>query len=131
MTTDEIANIIAQISGCSECDVDDMNVWLQCDSADEGCQIMSDKIVKIVESFMGESQSAAEEDNDKIGGETEDETVPTYGEAFTRFKNALKWMDQQPECDPVQLLSVKRLRDLAARNGVSTLEQQTLFDIFK
>lgn len=32
------------------------------------------------------------------------------------FEMALKWMEQQPECNHLQLLAVKRLQELATQN---------------
>lgn len=42
----------------------------------------------------------------------------------------MKWLERQKECDSIQLLSLKRLRDLAAKKRVSGLKQQKLSDYF-
>ena len=68
---------------------------------------------EINQSANDESQQV-DEDNDSIAS-VESENEPTLSEAFTCFDTALKWMERQPECDHVQLLSIKRLRNLAAR----------------
>nr|CAD7444000.1 unnamed protein product [Timema bartmani] len=85
MSVDEILNIVKGISGCSECDVDDVEEWLLCDSNDQGFQIMTND--EILERVVDEQQEA-EEDDSETGEGMEDETVPTHGEAFMCFENA-------------------------------------------
>ncbi|PSN48884.1 hypothetical protein C0J52_09662 [Blattella germanica] len=43
------------------------------------------------------------------------EKGPSSEEAFHCLETAMKWVEQQEECDAVQLLCLKRLRDLAAK----------------
>ena len=69
------------------------------------------------------SQQMDEGDDSATSVELEKE--PTASEAFACF-DALQWMERQPDCDHVQLPSVKRLRDLAAHKRVSTSKQLTL-----
>uniref|UniRef100_A0A1B6J5S2 DDE-1 domain-containing protein n=1 Tax=Homalodisca liturata TaxID=320908 RepID=A0A1B6J5S2_9HEMI len=124
VTVAEFVKLANNIAGCSEVDVEDMEEWLQSDNADPGFQIMTDN--EIAESVMDEQQSDIIDSD-----ETEEENVPTHGEAFICFENALKWMERQPECEAVQLLAVKRLRDLAARKRATTSRQRTLLEMFK
>lgn len=51
-------------------------------------------------------------------------------EAFWCLETALKWAEQQEECDYVQLISSKCIRNLEARNGVSSLKQKGIFKVF-
>nr|CAD7452642.1 unnamed protein product [Timema tahoe] len=108
--------------------------WLLCDSNDQGFQIMTDD--EILESVV-DQQQGDEEDNDETGEgtedetgeETEDERVPTHGGVFTCFENALKWMEQQPECGGVQPLAVKR--DLVVQKRVASSKQCTLLEMLQ
>ncbi|PSN40283.1 hypothetical protein C0J52_22089 [Blattella germanica] len=52
------------------------------------------------------------------------EKGPSSEEAFHCLETAMKWVEQQEECDAVQLLCLKRLRDLAAKKRVSSLKQK-------
>jgi hypothetical protein len=42
----------------------------------------------------------------------------------------MKWLEKQEECDAIQLLSLKRIRDLAAKKRVSSLKQKKILDFF-
>lgn len=127
-SVEEFVNMANEIAGCSECDVADMEEWLHCDKNDQGFQIQTDD--EIAASAMDE-QDNEEDDNETEGEEAQDQSVPSHSEAFMCFDNALKWMERQPECDGVQLLAVRRLRDLAARKRASTSRQLTLIEMFK
>ena len=54
-----------------------------------------------------------DKDDDNVAS-VEPEKEPTASEVFACFDTVLKWMERLPECDHVQLLAVKRLRDLHA-----------------
>ncbi|PSN51225.1 hypothetical protein C0J52_10562 [Blattella germanica] len=55
---------------------------------------------------------------------------PSNEEAFHCLETAMKWVEQQEECDDVQLLCLKRLRDLAAKKRVLSLKQKKILDFF-
>ncbi|GBP93350.1 Jerky protein homolog-like [Eumeta japonica] len=54
---------------------------------------------------------------EELSADVEVDAGPSASEAFAGLETALKWMERQPECDHLQLLNVKRMRDLTARNG--------------
>ncbi|KAF5301615.1 hypothetical protein FQA39_LY10662 [Lamprigera yunnana] len=105
----------------TEVSAEDIGEWMVCDSADPGFQCLNDD--ELIESVREES--VEEEDNLNV----EVDTRPSASEAFSGLETALRWMERQPECDHMQLLTVKRMRDLAARKRMTTVEQLTLIEM--
>nr|CAH7713116.1 unnamed protein product [Callosobruchus chinensis] len=68
---------------------------------------------------------------EELSADVEVDGGPSASEAFAALETALKWMERQPECDHLQLLTVKRMRDLAARKRLKTAKQLTLTEMFK
>jgi len=101
-------NTLLKIPGCSEVTADCVAEWMVCDSSDTGFQILNDD--ELIESVR---EGSAEEEDD-LNVEVEADTGPSPGKAFVGLEIALKWMKRQPECDHMQLLTLKRMRDLAA-----------------
>jgi hypothetical protein len=50
---------------------------------------------------------------------------------FKLWDLATAWTVWQEECDPKQLLQVKRIRDLAARKRAAVTKQKTTLDFIK
>ncbi|KFD72906.1 hypothetical protein M514_14812 [Trichuris suis] len=71
-----------------------------------------------------EEQQAAEEEEERT-------VVPTHREAFAHLDAALLWFEEQEECDGRRLLSLKSIRDLAARKRQSLLKQMLITDYIK
>lgn len=124
LSLEELRKIILNIPGCSEVSKEDVDQWLESDSSDPGFQILNDD--ELVDSVT-KTESVEEEDDIT----DEPEAGPTASEALACFDTALKWMEQQPECDHIQLLTIKRMRDLAARKRMMTAKQLTLTDMLK
>lgn len=80
-----------------------------CDSLDYGFQILND-----IERVREES---VEEEND-LNIEVEADTGLSLSEASASLETALKWMERQPECDQMQLFTVKWMRNLAAQKRI-------------
>ncbi|CAF4867052.1 unnamed protein product [Pieris macdunnoughi] len=88
---------------------------LACDTSDPGFQILNDD--EIVVSVREDVEVEVEEE---LSADVEVDAGPSASEAFAGLETALKWMERQPECDHLQLLTVKRMRDLAARKRLKT-----------
>lgn len=125
LSLEELRNIILKIPGCSEVSAEDVGEWIVCDSSDLGFQILNDD--ELIESVTEENV----EEEDDLNVEVEVDTGPSASEAFAGLETALKWMECQPECDHIQLLTVKRMRDLAARKRITTVKQLTLTEMFR
>lgn len=55
---------------------------------------------------------------------------PSSEEAIHCLDTAMKWLEQLTEGDTVQLLSLKRTRDVAAEKRVSALKHKKMLDLF-
>ena len=74
-----------------------------------------------------------EEANDGSNNRDDSEELddrPTNTEAEVMLSKCLLWLEGQPEADSIQLLMLKRLRDLAARKRMSKLRQPKLTSFF-
>ncbi|XP_039761883.1 jerky protein homolog-like [Pararge aegeria] len=122
----EIRKMIVKIPGCTEVSAEDVGEWMACDTSDPGFQILNDD--EIVVSVREDVEVEVEEE---LSADVEVDAGPSASEAFAGLETALKWMERQPECDHLQLLTVKRMRDLAARKRLKTAKQLTLTEMFK
>ncbi|XP_049302214.1 uncharacterized protein LOC125777196 [Bactrocera dorsalis] len=102
--------MIVKIPGCTEVSAEDVGEWMACDTSDPGFQILNDD--EIVVSVREDVEVEVEEE---LSADVKVDAGPSASEAFAGLETALKWMERQPECDHLQLLTVKRMRDLAAR----------------
>ncbi|XP_041973405.1 gamma-aminobutyric acid receptor subunit alpha-2 [Aricia agestis] len=114
LSLEEIRKIIVKIPGCTEVSAEDVGEWMACDTSDPGFQILNDD--EIVVSVREDVEVEVEEE---LSADVEVDAGPSASEAFAGLEAALKWMERQPECDHLQLLTVKRMRDLAARKRTS------------
>ncbi|CAG4996900.1 unnamed protein product [Parnassius apollo] len=106
------------------CDEENIMEWLNCDSEDSGFQILTDE--EIIENLN------SNEREDEEGTETGDVCqVPSHAEAFEALDVAFKWFERQDESDPIQLLQLKRIRDLAARKRCDSLRQKSITSYFQ
>ncbi|GFW28121.1 uncharacterized protein TNCV_2817991 [Trichonephila clavipes] len=55
---------------------------------------------------------------------------PPNSDAFSALETAVEWYEQQSECFPIQLLLLKRIRDLAAKKRRYTMLQRKIGDYF-
>nr|CAH7716560.1 unnamed protein product [Callosobruchus chinensis] len=117
LSLEEIRKLIVKIPGCTEVSAEDVGEWMVCDTSEPGFQILNDD--EIVESVREDVEVEVEEE------------LLMLNEAFAGLETVLKWMERQPECDHLQLLTVKRMRDLAARKRLKTAKQLTLTEMFK
>uniref|UniRef100_A0A1I8NKA1 Uncharacterized protein n=1 Tax=Musca domestica TaxID=7370 RepID=A0A1I8NKA1_MUSDO len=90
--------------------------------SDPGFQILNDDEIVV---SVREDVEVEEE----LSADVEVDAGPSASEAFAGLETALKWMERQPECDHLQLLTVKRMRDLAVRKLLKTAKQLALTEI--
>ncbi|GBM30289.1 hypothetical protein AVEN_52693-1 [Araneus ventricosus] len=88
------------IQDCLECDVDDPNY-----------QVLSDDeiIVSVIDNQNPCDEQKEPSDNDRS------EKGPTSEEAFRCPETAMRWFEQSEESDALQMLSLKRVRDLVEK----------------
>ncbi|PSN33438.1 hypothetical protein C0J52_17959 [Blattella germanica] len=90
-----------------ECDQENIQNWLECDVDDPGHQALTDDeiIASVIDDqdLCDEAEVPSDEDCAEKG--------PSSEEAFHCLETAMKWVEQQEECDAVQLLCLKHLQD--------------------
>ncbi|GFW03818.1 uncharacterized protein TNCV_2539291 [Trichonephila clavipes] len=72
-----------------------------------------------------------ETDEDEENNIKESSNGPSNADAFRTLEKAMEWYEQQSECCcPTQLLLLKRIRDLAAKERKCTMVQRKISDYF-
>ncbi|PSN56479.1 hypothetical protein C0J52_08436 [Blattella germanica] len=99
--------------GFQECDEENIQNWLECDVDDPDHQVLTDD--EIIASVIDDQDLCDEEEEPSEEGCAE--KGPSSEEAFHCLETVMKWVEQEKECDAVQLLCLKRLRDLAAKKA--------------
>ncbi|GFV19201.1 uncharacterized protein TNCV_3224191 [Trichonephila clavipes] len=69
---------------------------------------------EIVTSVQEESDPVDDETDEDENDNNESSKGPSKTNAFSALETAMEWYKQQSECCPIQLLLLKRVRDLAA-----------------
>uniref|UniRef100_A0A8D9BZ79 Centromere protein CENP-B C-terminal domain-containing protein n=1 Tax=Cacopsylla melanoneura TaxID=428564 RepID=A0A8D9BZ79_9HEMI len=73
-----------------------------------------------------ESNGEEEDDDD-----TDSPFLPSTTEALNAFDVVFKWLEQQPETEIVQLLQLKKMRDLALVKRAKKIKQTKISDYFQ
>ncbi|KAL3286913.1 hypothetical protein HHI36_001398 [Cryptolaemus montrouzieri] len=76
-------------------------------------------------------QQEMQEDETEENIDVENDTGPSHDVAFHALEAALKWFEKQTESDIVNLLQLKRIRDIAAMKRKSCLRQMKITKYFK
>ncbi|PSN32121.1 hypothetical protein C0J52_26854 [Blattella germanica] len=91
----QLAGLIRESSGFQECDQENIENWLECDVDDPGHQVLTyDEIIASViddQDLCNEEEDPSDEDCAEKG--------PSSEEAFHCLETAMKWVEQQEECD--------------------------------
>ncbi|XP_067140340.1 jerky protein homolog-like [Centruroides vittatus] len=122
----QLFDLIKECPGFEECDKENIQDWLKCDVNNPGSQILSDD--EIIASVIDNQDSCNDEEEPNNADHAE--KGPSSEEAFHCLETALKWLEQQEECDAIQLLSLRRVRDFAAKKRLSAVKQKTILDFF-
>lgn len=121
----EVVALCQSVPGFQECDEADAAEWLNIDKNDMGYEILDDNdIVNTVQESENQEGSDSEEEP------ADDNSVPSHSEAFTALETVMSWYETQPECSQVQLLLLKRMKDLAGSKRVSRLVQPKIIQFF-
>ena len=121
-----MANIVSKIPGSPHCADEDMNDWLNCDRDDPGYDIMTDD--ETVDNLRSKEVTANENEGDV---DEEQQNFPSYRDALQALDLAIAWMERQQKCDPMQMLQVKLIRNLAARKLTWATKQDSIIDFIK
>ncbi|GFV06136.1 hypothetical protein TNCV_1084101 [Trichonephila clavipes] len=84
---------------------------MACDAEDCEFQMLNDdEIVTSVQEESDPVDDETDEDNN------ESNKGPSNADAFSALETAMEWYEQQSECCHIQLLLLKRIRNLAAKD---------------
>ncbi|GFX03864.1 hypothetical protein TNCV_4677691 [Trichonephila clavipes] len=112
---EEITDFVQSIKGFQECDEEDVETWMACDAEDCGFQMLNED--EIVTTVQEESHPVDDEtDEDEGINNSEGSKGPSNADAFSALETAMEWYGKQSKCCPAQLLLLKRIRDLSAKN---------------
>ncbi|GBL78703.1 Jerky -like [Araneus ventricosus] len=95
VTVTELNGLLKQISGCGNCEEDDVTSWLDCDS---GFQLMSDDEIIAQVRKPNSDDDNNESDEDKV---IETSKI-NYSDAFECFAKGLMWLEQQTDSDSTE-----------------------------
>ncbi|GFV69921.1 uncharacterized protein TNCV_1982881 [Trichonephila clavipes] len=89
-------NFVQLILGFQECDQEDVETWMACDSEDCGFQMLNDD--KIATSVQEESDPVDYEmDEDEDNNSNESSKGPSNADAFSVLETVMEWYEQQSE----------------------------------
>ncbi|GFX48551.1 uncharacterized protein TNCV_584491 [Trichonephila clavipes] len=71
---------------------------------------------EIVTSVQAEFDPVGDETDEDEDRNSESSKGPSNACTFSALETAMEWYEQQSECCPTQLLLLKRIKDLAAKN---------------
>ncbi|UYV79405.1 hypothetical protein LAZ67_17002495 [Cordylochernes scorpioides] len=86
----------------SNYETEDINLWLNCDKDDYCYEILDE------EEIMESIQTGDVEENDEEVDDSKVVTVPSHNDVFKGLNLVLTWMEHQDECEPNQLLQIRR-----------------------
>lgn len=107
------------IEGCSDIQEQDVSEWINLEKDDPGHQFLSE-----------DECSQQVEDDVSSDDDAEEKTGPNHTEATSMFEKLMSYLERQDDTSPAELLTMKRLRDRAARKRSSKLKQKNLYDFF-
>ncbi|GFW80849.1 uncharacterized protein TNCV_3779291 [Trichonephila clavipes] len=110
--------------GFQECD-EDVETWMAIDAED--CRFQMLNVDEVVTSMQGESDPVDDEMDDD-NNNNESSKGASNADAFSALETAMERYEQQSECCPIQLLLLKRIRDLTAKKRRSTMVQRKISD---
>ena len=98
--------------------------WLKGGESDAGYQELSDEIISKV---LGYADIESEENSEN------DENIPpqqlvSNKDAFEAFETCMRWMEQQEETNPQQVMLLQKLKNDAARKRYASLKQLSMTD---
>ncbi|KFD46563.1 hypothetical protein M514_12542 [Trichuris suis] len=122
---EEVLFNLNTLSLSGECQKADIEAWLACDSGNPGFQMLDDD--EIAESVLN-VEDEMDEDFDTQEAQV---ACPSHEKAFRCLEVALEWLEWQEECDPVKLLNLKSILEVAAKKRTASLKQTTITEYFK
>lgn len=119
---ENLLQLVQTIPGCEDADAEDVNEWMGADS--ESSEILSD--ADIITAVTQESSVCEEErSDDEIEN---DRDVVSHADATAALDLALQYLEQQATATPADIMFMRRWRNFASSNRLSSLRQKTITD---
>lgn len=120
-TDNELTTLVQKILGCKNSTEQEIQEWVDSEEKEE---ITDNEIIKMIDHQATSNADSGEEDE----GNQQQKVTHLGGLMF--LKNALRYVEQQPEVTPSDILFLKRWSLLAARKRCSE-KQKNILDYFK
>nr|CAD7409544.1 unnamed protein product [Timema cristinae] len=118
------------LPGFEQCNELDARELFESDGNDPGYQYLNDDEIlhQVIEDNDNGSNVRESDDNEEM--DVEEAAGPSHSDTYETFQTAMNWLERQPEGTAIQLMLLKRLRDMAAKKRTSRLVQKTIKDFF-
>lgn len=136
--TNEVAALTDEILVCSPAfnlENNEIDEWLQCDSADVGYQLLTDD--EIIEQVIEDESFDSETDDAEYDGSEPSADVPTATDlrqeakqAVSNMQKFIEWYEQQPDANHIDTMLLRKFRIYAAKKSEASIKQSKLTDHF-
>ncbi|KAG5873643.1 hypothetical protein JTB14_036189 [Gonioctena quinquepunctata] len=101
--------------------------WLECDNLDGGFGILS-----YVEIISNVQQSNDEEvDDDEVETAVDQKPATSHSEAEKMLTKCIDWFERQEEANAVQILLLRKIRNIVTQKARASTKQENMTDYFK
>ncbi|XP_054284043.1 jerky protein homolog-like [Macrosteles quadrilineatus] len=117
--TENVVSLLEKIPGCDEVNESDVLEWMNNDDEDE---ITDDDFIRMVSN-----------DDEVVDEEDLPEPKPTipHSEGFKMLDGALEYVSRLDGVSAADIMCLRKLRDMAAKQRAKTVKQATIKDFFK
>lgn len=125
LSIENIASITSEIKGLEEIDNEKIQEWIECDHEEKGYQIMND------DDYLNNQTST--ESSDKSSDDEENDCVikKSHQEARDAVNVLIEYFDEQPETDGIELLQLRKMKELIRSRMYEAQKQKKITDFFK
>lgn len=117
-----LVRLIRKLPGCENADTQEINEWL---ASDEQSEVTDENIIEMV----NEEKTYHKEDDEEETSSQENGKI-SHGEGVASLEAALRYVEQQEEATPTDVLLLKRWRDIAAKKRCRSQRQRTIDSFF-
>lgn len=123
--TQHVINLLQNIPGCEDACEEDINEWATADGYSHG-DLTDEEIV------MAVSQQAPEENETNNDYDAvHDDNLVSHEDATAAFELATRYIEQQHDSTPADVMFIRRWRNIASSNRLTKLRQKTINDFFQ
>lgn len=117
-----LVRLIKKLPGCENADTQEIDNWL---ALDEQFEVADEDVIEMVK-----DEKTAHKEDDEEGTSSQENAKIGHGEGVTALEAALRYVEQQEEATPTDVLLLKRWRDIAAKKRCQSQKQRTIDSFF-